>query len=114
MIDRNMNTDIPESLIIIAGRDTYPHLLAKAAREAGVKRIVAFAFKGETQREIATHVDEVHWMHLGSVRRFLDQLKSTGIQKAVMVGQIAPHNLFHLRKILCFLYLILHSRFEMQ
>ena len=92
-----MNQDVPESLILIAGRDAYPLMLAKAARSAGVKRIVVLAFKGETRRDIIPLADEVHWLHLGSIQVFLDQLESTGIKQAVMVGQIAPHNLFHLR-----------------
>ncbi|MBN2684970.1 MAG: UDP-2,3-diacylglucosamine diphosphatase LpxI [Pontiellaceae bacterium] len=92
-----MKTDVPESLIIIAGRDAYPLMLARAARDAGVKRIVVLGFKGETRKEIASLVDEVHWMHLGNMRPFLDQLAATGIRQAVMVGQIAPSNLFYLR-----------------
>jgi DUF1009 family protein len=92
-----MNQEVPESLILIAGRDAYPLMLAKAARSAGVKRIVVLAFKGETRRDIIPLVDEIHWLHLGSIQAFLDQLESTGIKQAVMVGQIAPHNLFHLR-----------------
>ena len=92
-----MYTDIPESLIIIAGRHAYPLMLAKAARKAGVKRIVVVGFKGETCREIIPFVDEIHWVNLGSMRAFLERLDHTGIKQCMMVGQIAPHNLFHLR-----------------
>ncbi|MEA2068415.1 MAG: UDP-2,3-diacylglucosamine diphosphatase LpxI [Verrucomicrobiota bacterium] len=94
---RRMKPDVPESLIIIAGRQAYPLMLAKAARAAGVQRIVVLGFKGETRRDIAALVDEVHWMHLGSMRAFLDKLAATGIKQCVMVGQIAPHNLFNVR-----------------
>ncbi|MCF7817576.1 MAG: LpxI family protein [Kiritimatiellales bacterium] len=97
MICRHMKKDVPESLILIAGRHAYPLMLAKAARKAGVERIVVLGFKGETRRDLAALADEVHWMHLGSMRAFLDTLASTGIKQAVMVGQIAPHNLFQLR-----------------
>jgi DUF1009 family protein len=97
MIRPHMNADVPESLIIIAGRFAIPLMLARAARAAGVQRIVVLGFKGETRRDIAALADEVHWMHLGSMRPFLDKLRSTGIKQAVMVGQIAPHNLFQLR-----------------
>jgi len=72
-------------------------MLAQAARAAGVKRIVAVGFKGETSRAIIPLVDEIYWMHLGRMRSFLDQLKDTGIQQAMLAGQIAPHNLFQLR-----------------
>lgn len=92
-----MTSEIPDALIIIAGRQAYPLMLARAARAAGVKRLVAIGFKGETRREFAGLVDEIHWMHLGSMKPFLERLESTGIKQCMMVGQIAPHNLFHLR-----------------
>ena len=97
MVIRNMNTDVPESLIIIAGRDAYPRMLAKAARKAGVKRIVVLGFKGETKREMVALADEAHFVPLGSMKLFLDTLESTGIKQCVMVGQIGMHNIFHLR-----------------
>ncbi len=97
MIPHTMNTEIPESLIIIAGRDAYPRMLAKAARKAGVKRIVVLGFKGETQRDLVALADEVHWVPLGSMQLLLDTLESTGVKHAVMVGQIGMHNVFHLR-----------------
>jgi DUF1009 family protein len=92
-----MKTDVPESLIIIAGRHAYPLMLAKAARAAGVQRIVVLGFKGETRREIIPFVDEMYWMHLGSMRALLDKLGGLGIKHCMMVGQIAPHNLFNVR-----------------
>jgi DUF1009 family protein len=97
MVLRPMNKEIPESLIIISGRDEYPRMLARAARTAGVKRIVVVGFKGETNREMMALADESHWVPLGSMKLFLDTLVSTGIKHAVMVGQIGMHNVFHLR-----------------
>ncbi len=97
MIPCDMNTEIPESLIIIAGRDAYPKMMAKAARAAGVKRIVVVGFKGETQRDLVALADEVHWVPLGSMQLLLDTLQSTDVKQAVMVGQIGMHNVFHLR-----------------
>ncbi len=72
-------------------------MLARAARKAGVKRIVVIAFKGETQRDMVALADEVHWVPLGSIQLFLDTLKATGAKQCVMVGQIGMQNLFHLR-----------------
>jgi DUF1009 family protein len=97
MVGRDMKPDIPEALIIIAGRHAYPLMLARAARQAGVKRIAVLAIKGETRRDIAALADEIHWVPLGSMRLFLDTLAATGIKQAVMVGQIGMHNLFNLR-----------------
>ena len=83
--------------MIVAGRHAYPLLLAKAAREAGVKRIVAMAFRGETRRAIASLADEVVWNTLGQFRTLLERMKATGIRRTILAGQITPSNLFRLR-----------------
>jgi UDP-2,3-diacylglucosamine hydrolase len=92
-----MKIKVPESLVLIAGRFEYPFLLAEAARRAGVRRIEVIAFKGETSRKIGTVADEVHWLNLGSMQRFLETLQGVGIEQVIMAGQIAPSNLFTLR-----------------
>lgn len=89
--------EVPEVLALIAGRADYPLLLARAARRQGVKRIVVFAFKGETSRKIEQAADEVTWLHAGSLRPLLDALKNSGARHAVMAGQISPKNLFRAR-----------------
>ena len=92
-----MKNDVPHSLLLVAGRHTYPLLFIQAARAAGVKRIEVVAFKGETNRAILPLADKIHWLHLGSMRAFLDTLASTGISHCALVGQIAPRNLFQVR-----------------
>ncbi len=72
-------------------------MLAKAARAAGVKRIVVLGFKGETSKQVLPLADEVIWANLGAMKPFLDKLEATGIRHCMMVGQIAPSNLFYLR-----------------
>lgn len=88
--------DITE-LAILAGKGDYPLLLARSARRQGIKRIVAIAFRHETQRSIARHVDEVRWVYLGQLQALLDAFRATGIRHAVMAGQITPTHLFSLR-----------------
>lgn len=95
--DAFVMNQVPESLIVIAGRDAYPLMLVRAARKAGVKRIAVIGFKGETRRELIPLVDEMLWVNLGSMKRFLGTLEYTGIKQCVMVGQIAPKNLFTVR-----------------
>ena len=92
-----MKPDVPEELVIIAGRQAYPLMLAKAARAEGVKRIVVVGFKGETRRDIIPFVDGIHWVRLGSIRAFLDKLSELDIKHCMMAGQIAPHNMFNVR-----------------
>ena len=89
--------DIPKKLILIAGQADYPLLLARAARKQGVRHITAIAFKGETRREIAQVADQVVWLRVGLLGALLEEIRSAGATHAVMAGQIAPKNLFHVR-----------------
>src|SRR5437870_9419075 len=87
----------PDILGIIAGNGVYPRLLAGAARKAGVKKIIAAAFTGETDPVLAQHVDLIEWMRVGQLNRLLKFFREQKIHHAIMAGQIAPKNLFDLR-----------------
>ena len=86
-----------QTLGIIAGNGVYPRLLADAARKASVKEIIAAAFTGETDPELAQHVDLIEWMRVGQLNRLLKIFKEHNVHHAIMAGQIAPKNLFDLR-----------------
>jgi len=87
----------PDTLGIIAGNGVYPRLLADSARRAGVTKIVAAAFTGETHPALEQHVDLVEWMRVGQLSRLLKFFREQKIHHAIMAGQIAPDNLFDLR-----------------
>ena len=74
----------------------YPQLLAASARKAGVKKIVAAAFTGETDPALAQHVDLIEWMRVGQLGRLLKFFRDQKVHHAIMGGQIAPKNLFDL------------------
>ena len=87
----------PQTLGIIAGNGVYPRLLADSARKAGVKKIIAAAFTGETDPALEQHVDLLEWMRVGQLNRLLRFFRTQHIHDAIMAGQIAPKNLFDLR-----------------
>lgn len=72
-------------------------MFARQARAMGVKRLVAVAFDGETDPAIAELVDEVEWVKVGQLSKMIRALADRGIRQCVMLGQIAPKNLFDLR-----------------
>ncbi len=82
---------------IIAGNGVYPRLLADAAQKAGVNKIIAAAFTGETDPEIKQHVHVIEWMRVGQLNRLLKFFSEHNVRHAIMAGQIAPKNLFDLR-----------------
>ncbi len=87
----------PETLAIIAGNGAYPFAMVEAARRAGVRRIAAAAFTGETDPALEPLCDECKWLRVGQLGKLLAFLKKTGARHAVMSGQIHPRNLFDLR-----------------
>jgi len=92
-----MNSVVPESLGLIAGKGVYPLLLAESARKQGVKRIFSIAFKGETEKAIEKYADEVIWINLGLLGAMLDALRDSHVKNVVMAGQITPTHLFNIR-----------------
>ena len=88
----------PRTIGIIAGNGAYPRIFVEAARRKspGVKLVVA-AFENETAAELKDSVDGWEWMRVGQLGKLIKFFKGQGVTEAVMVGQIAPKNLFDLR-----------------
>jgi len=86
-----------DSLGIIAGNRTLPLLFAQQARSLGVKRLVAAAFEGETDPALASLVNEIVWLKVGQLSKLISVFTDRGIRQCVMVGQIAPKNLYDVR-----------------
>ncbi len=86
-----------ESLGIIAGNRSLPLMFARQARQMGVKRLVAAAFEGETDPALASLVDEIVWLRVGQLSRLIAAFTGRSVKHCVMVGQIAPKNLYDVR-----------------
>jgi DUF1009 family protein len=82
---------------IIAGNRSLPLIFARQARSLGVKRLVAVAFDGETDPQLAALVDDIIWLKVGQLSKMIAAFTDRGITQCVMVGQISPKNLFDLR-----------------
>lgn len=87
----------PDTLGIIAGNRSLPLELARHARAAGVRRLVAVAFENETDPALAALVDEIVWLRVGQLSKMIAAFTDRNVRQCVMVGQIAPKNLFDLR-----------------
>ena len=81
---------------LIAGSKSLPLLFAQEARRDG-RRLVAVAFEGETSPDLAPLVDEIVWLRVGQLGKMIAALTERGVRECVMLGQIAPSNLFNLR-----------------
>jgi len=86
-----------ESLGLIAGNRSLPLEFARQARAAGIKRLVAVAFENETDPALVPLVDDIVWLRVGQLSKMISAFNDRGIRQCVMVGQIAPRNLFDFR-----------------
>ncbi|MBT7959178.1 MAG: DUF1009 domain-containing protein, partial [Akkermansiaceae bacterium] len=71
--------------------------MSAARAKSGGARLVMAAFKGETRQELADRADACAWFRVGQLGKVIKFLGKEGATEAVMVGQIAPRNLFDLR-----------------
>jgi hypothetical protein len=82
---------------LIAGSRSLPLLFARQARQLGVRRLVAVAFEGETDPQLAALVDQITWVKVGQLSKMIAALADHGVRQCVMLGQIAPKSLFDVR-----------------
>lgn len=82
---------------MIAGNRSLPLIFARQARSQGIKRLVAVAFEGETDAQLAELVDEIVWLRVGQLSKLISAFTSRGVTQCVMVGQITPKSLFDVR-----------------
>jgi DUF1009 family protein len=89
------NFDAKKPLVLIAGQGTYPVLLARRARTAGVSvRLIELG--GETSKELVDSFPEYErsTVKVGQVGKLLKELKRFNAGYAVMAGQVTPGKLF--------------------
>ncbi len=78
---------------IIAGSGQFPLLIARAAREAGYRVVVA-AHVEETRPEIESESDDVHWVKLGQLGKIIKVFRDAGVTDAIMAGGITKTRLY--------------------
>ncbi len=90
-------TALPTEIGLIAGNRSLPLEFARLGRQQGLQRIVAVAFEGETDPALASLVDEIVWLRVGQLSKMIAAFTRRGLRQCVMLGQIAPKNLFDVR-----------------
>ncbi len=81
---------------LIAGSRSLPFLFAREARRRG-ERVIAVGFEGETDPALVTEVETLVWTRVGQLSKMIQAFTERGVTRCVMLGQIAPKNLFDLR-----------------
>lgn len=78
---------------LIAGNGRFPFLVLEAARERGLRMIVA-AIREETSPEIESLGYPVHWLGLGQLGKLIRLFKESGVKRAIMAGQVKHVQVF--------------------
>jgi len=78
---------------LIAGNGRFPFLVLQSAREQSIDVVVA-AIKEETFPEIEDSGFPVHWLGLGELGKLIRLFRDSGVQKAIMAGQVKHVQIF--------------------
>ena len=82
-----------ERIGLIAGNGRFPIIFADNARKLGY-HVSAVAHEGETEPELASHVDRIHWIKIGQLNKLIKAFKEDGVHQAVMLGGIKKTHVF--------------------
>jgi DUF1009 family protein len=82
-----------ERIGLIAGNGRFPIIFAENARRLGYV-VSAVAHIGETEPELAQHVESIHWIKIGQLNKLIKAFKDDGIRQAVMLGGIKKTHVF--------------------
>lgn len=78
---------------LIAGNGRFPIIFADNARKLGLQ-VMAVAHHGETDPELAGHVDRIHWIKIGQLNKLIQAFKDDDVRQAVMLGGIKKTHVF--------------------
>jgi len=78
---------------LIAGNGRFPLLVLEGARKAGAALSVV-AIHEETDQEIERIAERVQWVGIGQLGKMINFLKSEGVEKAIMAGQVKHVQIF--------------------
>lgn len=78
---------------LIAGNGRFPIIFADNARKLGY-HVSAVAHEGETDPELARHVDRIQWIKIGQLNKLIQAFKEDDIRQAVMLGGIKKTHVF--------------------
>ncbi len=82
-----------ERLGLIAGNGRFPIIFADNARKLGY-HVSAVAHEGETDPDLANHVDRIHWIKIGQLNKLIKAFKDDDVRQAVMLGGIKKTHVF--------------------
>lgn len=94
---KNIGQNIGQNIGIIAGTGELPEIIAKDARERGIK-VITMALENLASPELDKHSDEIRWINAGKLGTLIDTLKNFEVKEAIMAGKV-PKSLLYKTKV---------------
>jgi hypothetical protein len=98
-----------EALGILAGSGRLPFVAAAEARAQGL-RVVAVAVRDEADPGLATHVDAIHWVHVGQLGAVIRAFREEQVTETILLGKVEMTHLFRARPDLLGAKVLLRTR----
>jgi len=78
---------------LVAGEGKLPIVFSNVAKEKG-DTVIAFGLKGVTDESLAGHVDKMHWLEWGSLKKGLMLLALERVGNIIMLGKLKKEIFF--------------------
>jgi DUF1009 family protein len=99
---RDIKSNRPEVLGLIAGEGRLPFLIASGAKRAGLK-IICVGLADTVEQNLNKEVDVFYTVALARPGTWIRKLKKHGVTRTIMVGRVPKGRLFTRRRILHYL-----------
>lgn len=78
---------------VIAGTGDLPKIIAKDARERGIK-VITIALENLASSDLSKFSDEIKWINVGKLGEMIDTLKEFDVKEAIMAGKVSKTLLY--------------------
>jgi len=78
---------------VIAGTGDLPKIIAKDARERGIK-VITIALENLASSDLSKFSDEMKWINVGKLGEMIDTLKEFDVKEAIMAGKVSKTLLY--------------------
>jgi DUF1009 family protein len=82
-----------QSIGLLAGNGHFPLLFARAAKRHGID-LVAVGLRGETDPQLGSEVQAMHWVRIGQLGKTIRLFQQSGIKQVAMAGGVRKTRLF--------------------
>lgn len=99
---RDISSELPNVLGLIAGEGRLPFMVASGAKQAGL-RVICVGLSDTTDRSLAEQVDVFHRVAIARPGSWIRKLKKHSVTRTIMVGRVSKGRIYTPWRILRYL-----------